>query len=936
MSKKHIRKAALSTLAASAAVVAAAPVSAATQVSFKDVTPKTVGNHYDAIMKLAGDGTIKGYDNGTFKPYNNLTRSQVALMLKRSLNLDVPANKSQELAKYKDLPKNLNKETTDAIAAVSSAKVFEGQKGQFNLWKNMTREQMASVLVRAYDLEKLNTGKDVKMNISKVSSTHKKNVQILGNLGLTNEVGDADFRPFEAISRAQFASFIYRAQNMSTDKEAPVITLEGDKSVNVAYGKEVELPKVTVKDNVDKDIELKSVITDADGKTIDKIDTKKPGTYTVTYSAEDAAGNKAKEVSVKVVVQAEGVPVEKVVKIDKNAVTVKTPKVDKDRFNETLTVIDNNGNRVAVEPAVIAANDEEVMFKFKTPVDKQEGVWTIGDKKYDFDAAANVEAFRNAGSQLQLNKVFENLGIVNVKAENLGQYVDKKVNFISDSDKEGQEITKDRIQSFVNNVNEEIENGEASTELAKKVNEAIKSNNDVALKDALQNIAFKRVNPDWLAGTDSYKSEIASVTDADNKNSVNEIQTLIDNVNKKKVGDAAGQLADSTDKSKINEIKALINNYLAKNDDGSLTENATKWLQKADVQSAIVDIREAQTPNVLEAAVKRLAELENTKDVTKIDLEKYISENGKTYQKEIEKLDVKNTADVVKAIDDGNKAAGQAQVIAVQKAAETGNADTLLKALKAYPGIKNVADINKEVYKTGDFKNTEDVQAEVNKQNVQAVEKAQNADQLFATLQALGIQNVTEANKGDYFTDGNGKFSEITGDVYEEQVSNIQQIVNNSNGTVNTAKALKQINEGKTPTEVKTGLDTLALKPYLNIPTEDRLYIAQKVMEQAKEQAYAGTGAVGNALYTDESTGIVQDYKKKIADVNSLTKTSKPTDVIKELDKIGNEKFDELNKTSKSTVAQVFLKNAEFGQDGKVLPFNTLASVNKALEEAMK
>jgi|GEM_PF-1646694 len=305
MSKKNLRKAALATMATTAAAVAAVPAVSAESTSFSDVKPGST--HYDAIQALTEAGVIQGLGDGTFGAWKNITRNQVASIFQRALKLPVPANKAEVLKKaYSDI--TVKSENSDAIAAVTAAGIFGGNGGKFGQWTDISREQMASVVVRALDLAKYNTKEDVKVNLSNVSSVHRANVQILANLGVTKELND--FRPTEKVQRAAFSSFVYRAQETvkNADIEAPVLTVNGDKTVNVEFGGTVVLPEVTGKDNKDEKVEVKSVITDASGKTIDKIDTKVPGTYKVTYSATDAAGNKAEDVVVTVTVKEEVAP----------------------------------------------------------------------------------------------------------------------------------------------------------------------------------------------------------------------------------------------------------------------------------------------------------------------------------------------------------------------------------------------------------------------------------------------------------------------------------------------------------------------------------------------------------------------------------------------------------------------------------------------------
>lgn len=41
---------------------------------------------YEYIMKLASNGIIKGYEDGTFKPKKGITRAEIAVILERIYN----------------------------------------------------------------------------------------------------------------------------------------------------------------------------------------------------------------------------------------------------------------------------------------------------------------------------------------------------------------------------------------------------------------------------------------------------------------------------------------------------------------------------------------------------------------------------------------------------------------------------------------------------------------------------------------------------------------------------------------------------------------------------------------------------------------------------------------------------------------------------------
>ncbi|WP_318618206.1 S-layer homology domain-containing protein [Sporosarcina sp. YIM B06819] len=83
-------KAALAASVATGAIVAVAPIAThaagSDAVVFKDVNKKA--HYYAPIMDLSARGIVKGYSDGTYKPGNAVTRGQAAKILALSLGLD--------------------------------------------------------------------------------------------------------------------------------------------------------------------------------------------------------------------------------------------------------------------------------------------------------------------------------------------------------------------------------------------------------------------------------------------------------------------------------------------------------------------------------------------------------------------------------------------------------------------------------------------------------------------------------------------------------------------------------------------------------------------------------------------------------------------------------------------------------------------------------
>jgi len=78
-------KATLATTVVAGAFVAAVPTEAAA-ISFKDVKPGV--HYYEPVLELAGRGVVKGYEDGTYRPNASVTRAQAAKILAHVLDLD--------------------------------------------------------------------------------------------------------------------------------------------------------------------------------------------------------------------------------------------------------------------------------------------------------------------------------------------------------------------------------------------------------------------------------------------------------------------------------------------------------------------------------------------------------------------------------------------------------------------------------------------------------------------------------------------------------------------------------------------------------------------------------------------------------------------------------------------------------------------------------
>lgn len=168
-----------------------------------------VANNYWAVNEIQGAvdaGWINGYTDGTFKPEQNLSRAHAAVLLSRALQL----NLNEKDHPFTDVPSNYT--YAKEIAAVHKAGIMTG-KGDgktFDPNGTLTRAQMAKMLGVAYKLsmgsEPVPPLQDVKPDFWAYEDIQKLQANQI------TIVSDGKYRPDDRVTRAQFATFITRAQ----------------------------------------------------------------------------------------------------------------------------------------------------------------------------------------------------------------------------------------------------------------------------------------------------------------------------------------------------------------------------------------------------------------------------------------------------------------------------------------------------------------------------------------------------------------------------------------------------------------------------------------------------------------------------------------------------------------------------------------------------
>ncbi len=211
------RKLFLASLAAAVALPAmVTPVhTGAATPMFKDV-PKT-SQYYKEITAMSGEGIIYGYTDGYFRPDQKITKRHAAALVSRAKGNKLPKNVA--LMPFKDVPKTHT--NYNDIMKLQQAGVFTADsKGNFNPEKELTRAEMAKVLVIAFDLQ---VKADYAFPDVPENHIHAEYVKALYSNDITTG-NNGKFLPNQSLTRAHYAVFMYRALNSDKPlKQTPTL-----------------------------------------------------------------------------------------------------------------------------------------------------------------------------------------------------------------------------------------------------------------------------------------------------------------------------------------------------------------------------------------------------------------------------------------------------------------------------------------------------------------------------------------------------------------------------------------------------------------------------------------------------------------------------------------------------------------------------------------
>lgn len=171
-------------------------------ITFHDLTTNYWGKA--EIDFLVEEKIINGYPDGSFKPDEQITRAQAAIMLSRALKLETTKNYipifTDVTAEHYAYP--------EITAAVEAGVFSKGTKFYPN--EPITREEVAVAIVSGFKL--LGTGTLQFTDVLKSNPSFQAISSLVEN-DIAIGFPDGTFRPNNKVTRAEFSSFIARSLN---------------------------------------------------------------------------------------------------------------------------------------------------------------------------------------------------------------------------------------------------------------------------------------------------------------------------------------------------------------------------------------------------------------------------------------------------------------------------------------------------------------------------------------------------------------------------------------------------------------------------------------------------------------------------------------------------------------------------------------------------
>lgn len=197
---------AMSAALVTSSVVTMAPLTAgAAEIqSFSDVKPTDY--FYEAVHNLSAREIIKGYEDGTYRPYASVTRAQAAKILALTLGLDTTNVINPGFTDVKSSDWYYG-----PVAALVEKGILQGYGDKFKPAETLTRAQMAKILTLGFNFGEHNLTNNPFKDVQN-DDWFAPYLPVLISEKITTGRTPDTFDPYATVTRGQMAAFVFRSE----------------------------------------------------------------------------------------------------------------------------------------------------------------------------------------------------------------------------------------------------------------------------------------------------------------------------------------------------------------------------------------------------------------------------------------------------------------------------------------------------------------------------------------------------------------------------------------------------------------------------------------------------------------------------------------------------------------------------------------------------
>lgn len=163
---------------------------------------------YSYVNRLTSKSVINGYDDGTFRPSNNVTREEFVKMIIGATGM---LSSSAE-CEFTDVAKDAW--YYEYIASAYEKDVVSGSDDdRFGVGENITRQDVAVIaarILKRFNAASAEVSQTTLTDLDTASDYAKESIELLNAMGILNGFDDGSFMPHNALTRAEAAAIICR------------------------------------------------------------------------------------------------------------------------------------------------------------------------------------------------------------------------------------------------------------------------------------------------------------------------------------------------------------------------------------------------------------------------------------------------------------------------------------------------------------------------------------------------------------------------------------------------------------------------------------------------------------------------------------------------------------------------------------------------------